>query len=99
MNRREARAAAGPGPLEVPERLRVCWVEDWVEPGEAPPDWWRDEGWVANTGRSPAEIRVEWAQIEAWTRWSQAQVVWAKENGVAWSEMARYGDGQARWRT
>lgn len=58
---------------EVPERLRECWVEDWVSAGEPQPDW-------------SSESRVFWASLTALRRWSLAVSDWMKDNDVPFKQ-------------
>ena len=53
-----------------PERLRRCWVEDWVAEDEQPPPWHDGEPWH------------EWARIAAWRRFSDARSAWGREHGT-----------------
>jgi hypothetical protein len=76
----------------LPERLHAPpFVEDWVEQDEAPPEWW-----FAGTAVSDdrAVETMGWLAITAACRLNEAQVAWAKEVEMPWTEFASLHD---RW--
>lgn len=68
-----------PARPEIPERLRECFVEDWVTPGEQMPQW-------AVDGDEPWEF---WATIAANRRWRLAVKEWMTAHGIPRKEWSR----------
>lgn len=86
MRRLEPQGPAGP---EVPEHLRVCFVEDWVKPGEQMPQWAVDGG----------DSWEFWASIAANRRWRRALHAWFDEQGISRREGSRLvASHRPRWR-
>lgn len=74
---------------ELPERLRVCFVEDWVEAGEPMPQWAVDGG----------DSWEFWATIAANRRWTRALNEWMAEKGIPRKEKRRLvPPHQPKWR-
>jgi hypothetical protein len=84
--RRRPPTAAAP---KVPGRLRECFVEDWVPPGEPMPQW-------AVDGEEPWAF---WASIAANRRWRKALYAWFDEQGISRREGSQLVPShRPRWR-
>ena len=74
---------------QMPERLRECFVEDWVSAGEEMPQW-------AVDGEEPWEF---WATVAANRRWSRALNEWMVKHGIPREERSRLVPlHRPRWR-
>lgn len=78
-------------PGEVPEHLRVCYVEDWAEPDDAP----------ACRNAAPHDEQecrtMGWALV-AWQRWKAARREWADTHGVDLVDVPGMAGCAPRWR-
>lgn len=78
-------------PGEVPEHLRVCYVEDWASPGDVPAN--------RNAAREDPDEYAAMARAGiAWKRWRQARREWADAFGVDLADVPGAGGCAPRWR-
>lgn len=83
-----------PGGVEVPERLRVCIVEDWTAAGDPHPCW--------HDGCADPQC----VEVAAHVRWEKARSAFAAEHRVTWKDSpadwfalcAMTTGGRPRWR-
>ena len=90
---------------QLPPELAVCWIEDWLEPGDEA----RIRGRLAAYVEAPvmsAEDRVVAEResvtmslsLTAWRRWRAARREWAAAHGVDVRGLPRPSGGRPRWR-
>ena len=90
--RRAVTADAGRKAADLPEHLRECVVEDWVDPTrEVPPDYW--------FGGTIPSTAVDWFQIVAWNRHGEALDAWGDKHGLSTRDVHSVASrGQPRFR-